>query len=427
MTDVTEQDSGAGSDRAAHLRERMVAELIGNGDIVSGPVEAAMRTVAREVFVPEVGLEDAYNAYDAVVTKRDGNGNAVSSVSAPQAQAAMLEQADLGPGMRVLEVGSGGCNAAYLAELVGPTGAVVSVDIDEDVVERARRLLAKAGYPRVDVVLADAELGVPEHAPYDRILVTAGAWDVPPAWFSQLVEGGVLVAPLRVRGLTRTVSLALADGHLSSRSTRLFGFVPMRGTGAHDGMLWELRDGEIGLRFDDVFDGDPALLKDVFDGERTDVWSGATIGRTELLATVQMWLATALPGFCTVVVDKARATGVVSLPGNRTSALGAVDGANLAYVTTRATDDEDLVEFGVHAYGPQALRLAEETAEHLRTWSRVHRGGPGPRITVHPAGTADDELPDGRVVDKTHSRVTISWPIAANVAPGREALHHPTE
>lgn len=54
------------------------------------------------------------------------------------------------------------------------------------------------GYSRVNVVLADAENGVPEHAPYDRIIVTVGAWDVPPAWLEQLADGGRIVVPLRM-------------------------------------------------------------------------------------------------------------------------------------------------------------------------------------------------------------------------------------
>lgn len=123
----------------------------------------------------------------------------VSSISAQQLQAHMLEQAEITVGMRILEIGSGGYNAALLAELVGPSGQVTTVDIDEDITDRASRLLGEAGYSRVNVVLADAEGGVPEYAPYDRILVTAGAWDVPPAWVAQLAEGGRLLVPLQVR------------------------------------------------------------------------------------------------------------------------------------------------------------------------------------------------------------------------------------
>src|SRR5206468_11084556 len=141
-----------------------------------------------------VSLDEAY-ANDVVRTKRDEHGMTISSVSAPWLQAMMLEQAELRPGMRCLEVGSGGYNAALMAELVGPTGEVTTVDIDPDVTDRARRCLTNAGHERVNVVLADAEMGVADHAPYDRVIVTVGFWDVPPALADQLTADGRLVVP----------------------------------------------------------------------------------------------------------------------------------------------------------------------------------------------------------------------------------------
>lgn len=87
-----------------------------------------------------------------------------------------------------------------MAELVGSEGTVTTVDIDPEVTDRACSLLGEAGYSRVNVVLADAETGVAEHAPYDRIIVTAGAWDIPPVWVEQLADGGRIVVPLRMRG-----------------------------------------------------------------------------------------------------------------------------------------------------------------------------------------------------------------------------------
>ncbi|MGH3885395.1 MAG: methyltransferase domain-containing protein [Pseudonocardiaceae bacterium] len=102
------------------------------------------------------------------------------------------------PGHRVLEIGAGtGYNAALLAHLVGPAGKVTTVDIDSKVVRGARECLAAAGYRGVSVVCGDGEFGYSDHAPYDRIVVTAGAWDLPPAWVDQLAAGGRLVVPLR--------------------------------------------------------------------------------------------------------------------------------------------------------------------------------------------------------------------------------------
>jgi protein-L-isoaspartate(D-aspartate) O-methyltransferase len=129
-----------------------------------------------------------------------------------------------------------------------------------------------------------------------------------------------------------------------------------------------------------------------------------------------------------VLVDPERDTGVVSPPRNRTFAMAVVEGGSFAYITTRTAADVDKsAEFGVHAYGPDASALAEAVAEQLRTWSREHRGGPGPQYRIYPAGTPDDRMPEGRVIDKIHSRVLISWPQAATAASGQGLLHPPTE
>jgi protein-L-isoaspartate(D-aspartate) O-methyltransferase len=64
----------------------------------------------------------------------------------------------------------------------------------------------------------------------------------------------------------------------------------------------------------------------------------------------------------------------------------------------------------VHAFGPDRDALAQSVAASLQDWDRRYRHGPGPVIGVYPAGTPDDQLPAGRVVDKKHSRITISWP-----------------
>jgi protein-L-isoaspartate(D-aspartate) O-methyltransferase len=187
---MEERDPGLGhasAVSAADLRNQLADGLVADGTIVSDRVEAAFRVVPRHVFAPGVALAEVY-ARAIVVVKRDEHGVPVSTISAPEIQAGMLEQAGIEPGMRVLEIGSGGFNAALIAELAGPPGQVTTVDIDPDVTARAAELLVRAGYPEVRVVLADAELGVPRYAPYDRVIVTAGAWDIPPAWTDQLAR-----------------------------------------------------------------------------------------------------------------------------------------------------------------------------------------------------------------------------------------------
>ena len=402
------------TDETTELRDRMVATLQKDGAIGTEPVADAMQAVPRHLFLPDTTPGEAYRPFTAVVTRRDARGAAISSVSSPQVQAVMAEQADLRPGMRVLEIGSGGYNAALLAQLVGPTGHVTTVDIDVDVVGRARHLLDATGNQRVRVVHGDAEHGVPGGGAYDRIVVTTGAWDLPPAWTGQLAPAGRIVVPLRMRGLTRTLALdATGDprhGHLLARSARLFGFVPVQGDGAHPPTVIRGRDGEVTLTFDDDPHPGPDVVGEAFTGERAGTWSGVRVGRHESLDTLQMWLATVAPGFCFLRVDPDLDTGLITLPRRRSGALACLVGGTLAHLTTRPTHDDEVAELGADAHGPQADALAEMLTRHLRTWDAQHRGGPGPQVRLYPAATPDRDLAPGHVIDKRHRRVVLSWP-----------------
>ena len=140
-------DVSQNTDRAARLRDALVDTLVASGMITSSRVEAAFRTVPRHRFVPAgTPLEVVYDVDRSVITKTDENGAHLSSVSATYIQARMIEQAGVEPGMRVLEVGSGGYNAALLAEVVGEQGQGVTVDIDADITDRAAALLDETGY-----------------------------------------------------------------------------------------------------------------------------------------------------------------------------------------------------------------------------------------------------------------------------------------
>lgn len=145
-----------GNGEAQRLRDAMTDKLVKNGWITSAAIETAFRTVPRHAFAPpDSSLEAAY-ADDVIRTKFDASGTCISSVSAPWLQARMIRQAGVQPGMRVLEVGSGGYNAALLSEITGPGGRVVSIDIDPDVTARAAEGLHAAGYSdRVEVVTGD--------------------------------------------------------------------------------------------------------------------------------------------------------------------------------------------------------------------------------------------------------------------------------
>ena len=424
MTEATAESAHADA-----LRGKLVAELVTAGTIVSKEVEAAFHAVPRHLFAPGAALEDAYAAFRVVVAKRDEHGTTISSVSAPSVQAVMLEQAGLQPGMRCLEIGSGGYNAALMSELVGADGEVTTVDIDPDITDRARACLSEAGYDQVNVVLADGEEGCPEHAPYDRTIVTVGAWDIPPAWTDQLTDDGTLTVPLRMRGLTRSITFIREADHLVSRSAKICGFVTMQGAGAHRERLLLLRGEEIGLRFDEELSADPDALNGALDTPRSEVWTGVTIGRSVPFDTLQMWLATALDGFCLLSVDPKLDTGLVA-PQNRMACPAVVEGGSFAYLALRKINedaeipDRTTFEFGAHGFGPAGAALAEELAAQIRVWDRDHRTGPGPRVTAHPVGTANGRLPEGRVIPKRHVRIVISWPPAALPTAGQASQQH---
>jgi protein-L-isoaspartate(D-aspartate) O-methyltransferase len=192
-------------------RSRFVAALRREGVLSREGVAAAFAAVPRELFLsrgfyradgarvePDFdGFLDAVYANHALVTKlRDGVP--VSSSSQPSLMAIMLGALDLSAGMRVLEIGAGtGYNAALMAAM----GArVTSIDVQPDVVERARAALVEAGVSGVDVWLDDGYLGGSPAAPYDRVVVTVGVSGVSPHWLDQLAPGGFVVAPVAHAG-----------------------------------------------------------------------------------------------------------------------------------------------------------------------------------------------------------------------------------
>jgi protein-L-isoaspartate(D-aspartate) O-methyltransferase len=220
---------------AARYRRRLVAELQARACIVSPAVRDAFLDVPREAFLPAFaeteGLEAVYRDV-AVPTKHGADGLPTSSSSQPAIMALMLERLDVRPGHRVLEIGAGtGYNAALLRELVGRRGEVVSVELDGDVARGARRRLRAAGR-NARVVVGDGHDGWPARAPYDRIVVTASSATVPHPWRDQLVDGGLVEVPLRLREAgPHAIATLRRDGErLSSVSVLSGGFMPLRGS-----------------------------------------------------------------------------------------------------------------------------------------------------------------------------------------------------
>jgi protein-L-isoaspartate(D-aspartate) O-methyltransferase len=367
---------------AKSLRAALTGQLVAEGSIHDARVAAAFQTVPRHEFVPLVPLQIAY-ADDVVLMKRDETGVVVSSVSQPSVVALMLEQAGIQPGHRVLEIGSGGYNAALLSELVGPGGAVTTVDIDAEVIERARQGLSVTGYDEVRVVLADGEFGSPESAPYDRIVVTVTAWDIAPAWVDQLAERGRIVVPLRFRGQTRSIALDLVDGRLESRSMRLCGFVCMQGAGASYERVVLLEKDTVSLGFDT----DQEIVEppdDVLRSPATQVWSGVLVDREEPLSDLNLWLACTLDQYCVLSADRSALKKRLVAPTPRWGTSATIADDTLTYLTSRPTKDKHLIELGAITHGPAADQ-AEQMVHQTQTFNTHHRHGPGPILTIHPA------------------------------------------
>jgi protein-L-isoaspartate(D-aspartate) O-methyltransferase len=218
------------SPRPEELNEALVASLEGNGTLEDRRVSDAFRAVLRHHFLPGHPLTEVYED-TAIMTKFGDRGVAVSSSSQPAIMAIMLQQLRPEPGQRVLEVGAGsGYNAALLAELVGSQGRVVTLDFDEDLSQSARAHLQVAGIEGVEVRHADGADGWPPGAPYDRLIVTASADDLSPAWLDQLREGGRLVIPLSLAGpIQFSIAFDRQGPALVSKSLAFCGFMPLRG------------------------------------------------------------------------------------------------------------------------------------------------------------------------------------------------------
>jgi len=213
---------------AVYLRNQLVDQLIEKDYIRSKKIEDAFREVPRDSFLPNFDLQEVYSD-GSVITRRIGI-EPLSSSTAPSLMASMLEILRLKEGMNVLEIGTGtGYNAALMAEMVGDTKRVFSVDIDEETVQEARQNLSVAGYKGIVIKCADGTKGFLEYAPYDRIIVTASVSNIPESLIGQLRNEGIMVLPIWINGTQITPALEKQkDSTLVGLSTTIGGFMELR-------------------------------------------------------------------------------------------------------------------------------------------------------------------------------------------------------
>ena len=323
----------------------------------------------------------------------------------------MLEQLAAQPGQRVLEIGAAtGFNAALLAELTGPAGTVVTIELDDDLAAEARANLERAGYPQVQVICGDGALGHPRQAPYDRIIVTAEAWDLVPAWWDQLAPDGRIVVPVRLHGsgLTRSIGFQRRDPRtMVSTSAAVCGFVPMRGIAEHADQRIQLA-GDAVLNVDAADLPDAAALAQALSCPAAEHWTGIPVRHDEPAEHLDLWLATTVTDASfsrLAATPQARASGLAN-PAMRWAGASLYQGGTLAYITARPID-ADANELGVTVHGPDSAKLAPVALAHLQQW---HRQRPAkPAITASREPAAPGTAPGTTLLSRPTAALTITW------------------
>ena len=414
----------------------MIDDLKKKSLIETPRVEAAFRDVLRHLFLPGTPLEEAYSDR-AISAKQDASGQWISSSSQPAIMAIMLEQLGLEPGHKVLEIGTGpGYNAALMAHIVGETGQVVTVEIDEDLAEAAREHLSAAGFEQVQVICADGGYGVPGEAPFDRIILTVGAPDITPAWWEQLKPQGRLVLPLLLRGSMKSIAFKKMEDHLASQSVTDCGFIALRGDYASR-LPKRIQIGPDPDLYVDPMDDSPIDSEAVYallTGEHKDWFAGVDVIVWDVVSgNLWTWLALHQPGMCKLVaegelVERNIVPPILGIDANRKSSGTAVllDQTGLAAlmrppdqplpivpVEKLFTDDSPAARpfpLYIRQFGPDDS-VAKRLLAQIQAWQAA--GSPSSntmRIRAYPRNVVFEPSKREILLDKQYTRLAIEWP-----------------
>ncbi|MGW4952146.1 methyltransferase, FxLD system [Streptomyces parvulus] len=402
---------------AERLRNALVDQLRADGHARTPAVETALRTVPRHVFVPEATLQDAY-ANAPVHIKYDTDGTSISCASQPGVVALMLDQLDAQPGERILELGAGtGYNAGLLAHLVGESGHVTTLDVDDDLVEGARAHLASAGITNAQAVTRDGALGYTEGAPYDRIIATVGAHGVPHAWLQQLAPGGRLLVPQRLKGtVSRSIAYEQRDSRWVSLGSEMNTFMPLRRGIADDvrRVIPLSTDGAVRLQAPAGLSIDADALAGVLDQPRTEEWTGMTVRAMESPEWMELFVTCSLPSGLIRMLFPRSAKGTLLTEDPYPSSTAAVDKGAVTYLARRVSKEKTpegdrLWEFGVIGHGPGSDELAAKVAEAIRTWDREYRGREATFELQPLDAPAIEQRPGLFALDTPLNRIVVDW------------------
>jgi protein-L-isoaspartate(D-aspartate) O-methyltransferase len=194
------------------------------GYLKSKKVERAFRKVKREFFVSEEFKDQAY-----IDTPLPIPGNV--TISAPHMHVICLEELDLKRGEKFLEVGAGsGIFLAYAYEIIKEKNKVFGIEINEETYRFGLKNLERAGYAdKVKIILGDGSLGLPEEAPFDKILVSAAAPDFPKPLIEQLKVGGIILAMIGYHEQYLVKGIKKGENEIERKIVLPVVFLPLKG------------------------------------------------------------------------------------------------------------------------------------------------------------------------------------------------------
>ncbi len=418
------------------LHQTLIDQLKRKGTLSNPQIEAAFRAIPRHLFLPHLSKEEVYQ--DRAITTKQADNLHLSSSSQPTMMAIMLEQLNLSAGQRVLEIGAGtGYNAALIAYLVGETGQVVTLDIDQDLVDGAKAHLAAIGYERVQVICADGGYGFAQAGPYDRIILTVGADDITPAWLEQLKPGGLLLLPLAIKDVQVSVVFRRVTDHLESLSASGCGFIRMRGDFAdphHNLQRTPLDpDQRMLLLANDLGSDQTQRLYQALFGPSQDWPTGVhlTLQEIQRYDSLGFWCQLQAEKTCMLVeptdtpptADETTAESafrrseipyLIGQKGQQRRTMGLLDDDSLVLLANpryqEPPPEQTPFELHLRSFGPNQA-LAQQFLAHLQAWDQAGRPSlDNVRLRVYPRWQPYQAQAGEFVLPKRWTQIVVDWP-----------------